>query len=274
MRVRTASGVAHPVRRWFFGCVPAVVLAATVACPGAIAQLSANGKELQIHGFASQGFLYSSGNNYLTTQSTQGSFALTDGGLNLSAQFMPKLRVGAQVYIRDVGKLGRGLVTLDWALADYRFSDWFGIRAGQVKTVQGLYNDTQDLEFLHTWALLPQALYPLDLRGSNISHLGGDLYGSMRPKKLGTFSYTAFAGKSPADRHGGEQYGLQSYGYFVGPRRGRLLGVDLKWNTPFPGLLLGAAYLDGQGILLGKNINFGGPFRTDTAEIVVTTSAQ
>ena len=46
---------------------------------------------------------------------------------------------------------------LDWAVADYRFKDWFGIRGGKVKTALGLYNDTQDLEFLYTWALMPQS---------------------------------------------------------------------------------------------------------------------
>ena len=39
-----------------------------------------------------------------------------------------------------------------------------GFREGRVKTSLGLYNDTQDQEFLHTWALLPQSLYPADLR--------------------------------------------------------------------------------------------------------------
>jgi len=50
-----------------------------------------------------------------------------------------------------------------------------GFRAGKVKTALGLYNDTQDAESLHTWALLPQALYPTDLRTSLIAHTGGDV---------------------------------------------------------------------------------------------------
>jgi len=37
---------------------------------------------------------------------------------------------------------------------------WFGVRGGKVKTVIGLSNDTQDYEFLNTFALLPQSVYP------------------------------------------------------------------------------------------------------------------
>src|SRR5438105_13073743 len=50
----------------------------------------------------------------------------------------------------NVGNLGNWQPTVDWAFADYRFKDWFGIRTGKVKTVLGLFNDTQDMEFLHT----------------------------------------------------------------------------------------------------------------------------
>jgi hypothetical protein len=249
------------------------LVAASLPCP-VPAQFSFEGHPVQIHGFFSQGFLYSNGNNYLTAPTSQGTFELTDGGLNISTQITRKLRIGAQGYVRRVGKLGRGHVTLDWASADYRFSDWFGIRAGQVKTVMGLYNDTQDMEFLHTWALLPQSLYPLDLRGASISHQGGDVYGSVSPERLGTFSYTGYAGKAPPDLSGGDQYGLQSYGYFVGPRDGRMAGVDLKWNIPIPGLLAGVAYLSSQPHLRGANVRYGGPFRLDAERHTIVLSAQ
>ena len=74
--------------------------------------------------------------------------------------------------------VGRRLqVGTGWALGDYKFADWFGIRR-KVKTTMGLYNAIrQDLEFLHAWAILPQSAYPLDLRASTIAHEGGDFYG-------------------------------------------------------------------------------------------------
>lgn len=54
------------------------------------------------------------------------------------------------------------------------------------------------MDVLQTWAILPQSIYPLDLRSSTISHLGGDIYGSTTlPRKLGTVSYTAYRGRRP-----------------------------------------------------------------------------
>ena len=51
----------------------------------------------QVHSFASQGFAYSNDNNYLTMDTSKGSFAMTDGGVNISTQVTDKFRVGAQV---------------------------------------------------------------------------------------------------------------------------------------------------------------------------------
>ena len=90
------------------------------------------------------------------------------------------------------------------AVADFKFNDWLGMRGGKVKTVFGLYTDSQDLAFLHTWAILPQSLYPLDLRSSTIAHLGGDVYGERPlPKNLGSIAYTAYAGSRFVDKYGG-----------------------------------------------------------------------
>ena len=112
---------------------------------------SVDGRNVQVHSFASQGFLYSNQNNYLTTNTSQGSFSFTDGGANISTQITDKFRVGAQVYLRNVGELGNWHPQLDWAYGDYKFASWFGVRAGKVKTALGLFNDTQDNESLFTW---------------------------------------------------------------------------------------------------------------------------
>src|SRR5215471_9175896 len=63
-------------------------------------------RPVQIHSFASQGFAYSDGNNYLTMKTGTGSFAMTDFGVNISSQITDHFRVGAQFYDRNVGKLG------------------------------------------------------------------------------------------------------------------------------------------------------------------------
>jgi hypothetical protein len=49
---------------------------------------------IQIHGYATQGFLYTTQDNILTTSSSNGSPAWTEAVLNVSAQPNPRLRVG------------------------------------------------------------------------------------------------------------------------------------------------------------------------------------
>ncbi|MBN8731172.1 MAG: hypothetical protein J0L64_11560 [Acidobacteria bacterium] len=211
------------------------------------------GKQFQVHGFASQGFAYSNQNNFLSMKTSDGSFALTDGGVNISSRLTPRFRVGAQVYMRNVGNIGNWRPTLDWAYGDYRFNDWIGIRAGRVKTAMGLYNDTQDAEFVHTYALLPQAVYSLDLREATIAHNGVDAYGSIPLRGAGTLAYTVYTGKRQDSIHGGYPYllrglatiDLDSYG-------GVQWGGDLKWMTPLSGFLVGASHMNasttGKGI--------------------------
>jgi hypothetical protein len=240
----------------------------------AAAQPALAGRALEIHGFFSQGFTKSDGNNYLTMPTSRGAFDFTDGGVSVAASLTGKLRIGAQAYVRNIGHLGNGRVTLDWATADYHFRDYLGFRGGQVKTVLGLHNDTQDLEFLHTWALLPQSLYPLDLRGLSLSHRGVDVYGTISPRKWGTFSYTAYAGQSPPDPEGGWVYGFASYGLRLDETTASLRGGDLKWNTPLPGLLLGASYLDFSRRFHGENLLLGGRLDTDARANNLVLSAQ
>src|SRR5216684_4355676 len=88
-----------------------------------------DGRSFQVHSFASQGYLYSNNNNFLTMRTNGGSFAMTDFGANISTQLTDKFRVGVQVFDRNVGSLGNWRPSLDWAVADYRWKDWLGIRA-------------------------------------------------------------------------------------------------------------------------------------------------
>ena len=225
-----------------------ITLAALSAFPiaGLHAQFdfTLDGRQVQVHSFASQGFAYSNENNYMTMNSTSGSFAMTDGGVNISSQITDKLRVGAQLYIRNVGQIGKWHPELDWAYADYRFKDWFGIRAGKVKTTLGLHNDTQDMDFINTWAILPQSIYPMDLRASTIAHTGGDIYGDVSLKKMGALSYTVYAGQRPEDPYGGYVMGLAAIGLNMNSYAGWQEGQDLRWNTPVKGLLVGASLMN------------------------------
>jgi hypothetical protein len=202
-------------------------------------------RTVQVHGFVSQGFVYTSGNNWLTMNTLNGSAAMTDFGLNMSSPITDKLRIGAQGYDRDLGQFDQYHPSLDWAVADYRFESWFGVRGGKVKTTLGLYNDTQDLDFLRPFALLPQSVYPTDLRDTVIAHLGGDIYGNVSLEHgLGDLSYTAYAGHRSDNLYSGYPFYLSSFGAHITSFGGLQYGADLRWNTPLKGLLLGASRMN------------------------------
>ena len=200
--------------------------------------------DVQVHGFASQGFVSTNGNNWLTmkTGGDVGSGQFTDFGGNVSIQVTNNFLVGAQVYDRNLGQLGKWHPQLDWAVASYKFKPWLRVRGGKVKTTMGLYNDTQDLDFLHAFALMPQSVYPTDLRDVTIAHLGGDVYGDVPiGEKGGTLSYTAYIGHRSDSKYGGYAYLIGSGFNSMG---GLQSGGDLRWATPIDGLLVGISRLN------------------------------
>ena len=213
-------------------------------------------RTVQVHGFLSQGFVYTNDNNWLTMNTSQGSAAFTDFGVNMSSQVTDKFRIGAQGYDRNLGQLGQYHPSLDWAVADYRLKSWFGVRGGKVKTTLGLYNDTQGEDFLRTFALLPQSVYPTDLRDATISHLGADMYGEISFRhRLGVLAYTAYAGHRSDSIYSGYPYYLSSFGGDIKSYGGLQYGADLRWSTPLKGLLVGASRMNEDITGKGSAIN-------------------
>ncbi len=218
-------------------------------------------KEVQVHGSFQQGFIFTDGNNFLTMPTADGSGAMTDGSVNFGTRLTPKLRVGGQLYSRNIGQLGNYQGQVDWAFADYKFNDKIGIRAGKVKTALGLFNDTQDMEFLYTWALLPQGTYPLDLRSVSIAHVGGDVYGSVKVGTAGSVAYTGYLGVIQDDTKGGYRYGVEDAGLaFTKGIKTKGGGFDARWTTPVPGLVTGYSFTQTAGTaalnLAAANLNF------------------
>ena len=224
------------MKKLIFGAM-ALALAAIPAAAQSLDDLN-----IQIHGYATQGFLYTTQNNIFTTSSSNGSPAWDEAVVNLSAQPSPKLRVGVQARYFLLGNLGNA-ITLDWAQADYRANDKFGVRFGKVKTPSGLFNDIQDIDPGYIWALLPQTIYPLMSRNSLLAHYGGVVYGTLKlGKKAGKLEYRGW---------GGERVLPGSDGYFLDQTEegitlpnglgGVTMGEALHWRTPLTGLMIGAS---------------------------------
>jgi hypothetical protein len=208
-------------------------------------EIKAFDKSVQLHGFGTQGFIYTEDNNWLTMNTSAGSLKFTDVGINLGSQLSSHVRIGVQGYDRELGKLGRWHPSLDWGMIDVNVKPWLGFRGGKVKTVLGLYNDRQDLDFANTYALLPQSIYPIDLRDATIAHTGGDVYGRVRlPHALGAVQYTAYGGHRSDSMHSGYPYLIGSYGTYLTSYGGPVVGGDVLWKTAIDGLTIGISRLN------------------------------
>ena len=198
---------------------------------------------IEIHGFVTQGFLFSSHNNYLTMKSSDGSVQWTDGAVSVSDSLTDKLRVGIQLHMYQLGELGGSNVQVDWASGDYRVNDHFGFRAGKVKTVIGLFNDSQDVDAVFLWTLLPQGAYPVDNEGFFLAHVGGDVYGYLPlGGRGGKLRYDGYVGQSNLPLNGGFLKQLADAGLaFTSSPGGKTYGGDLRWEAPLKGLILGSS---------------------------------
>ncbi len=221
--------------------VCALAAAAVMASFGFSAQAFSLG-EVDIHGFASQGFLISSDNNYLAS-TDEGSFEFTEAALNASTQLTDSLRLGLQFFSRDLGDLGNNEVKLDWAFADYRHWDFLGVRAGKFKLPFGLYNEIRDYDMLRTSILLPQSVYDETWRETMVAVQGGELYGNVPAGPAGDLDYQLYVGTTNI----GDGEGIakliedRAFTELDEATVNHMVGGSLHWNTPLPGLMVGAS---------------------------------
>ncbi len=200
---------------------------------------------IQIHGYATQGFLYTTNNNIFTADTSDGSAAWTDAVVNISAQPIPKLRIAVQGRYFLLGNYGDS-ITLDWAEGDYKVDDRFGVRFGEVKTPWGLFNEIQDIDPSYIWSLLPQSIYPILSRSSFLTHYGGVVYGTFKlSRKLGKIEYRGWGGEGLYGPNDGlfvdqVQSGINLPNDGI---KGSLWGAAIHWRTPLPGLMVGASDL-------------------------------
>jgi hypothetical protein len=204
-------------------------------------EITAEKSDFAIHGYISQGFLYSNHNNFLA-ETKKGTFQFNELGINFSTEPGDKLRIGLQLAARDLGDLGNDKVNIDWAYADYHWRDWLGIRVGKIKIPMGFYNKTRDIDMLRTPILLPQSIYSETDRDTANAVKGIGLYGNFSLHALGDISYEIQLGTMELDKISSTAKHTEISG---------LLKVDkfnpgtsyigaVTWETPLPGLRLGA----------------------------------
>jgi hypothetical protein len=192
---------------------------------------------VEVHAFASQGFILSKDNNYLSADTTHGSFQFSELGVNLTKKLTDRFRVGLQLFAQDLGPTGNYNVRADWFYLDYRFTNWLGVRAGRVKIPFGLYNESVDIDSARAAVLLPQSIYPEEDRNYLLAQTGGEVYGFANLRKAGGLDYSLYGGTIFVDttQPAGSTEQITSFNvpYVAG---GRLL-----WETPLDGLRVGGS---------------------------------
>lgn len=234
--------------------LPATMLAAAVL----VVQPSASALDagpIAVHGSVSVTASYSDTYNYLGDTRDQLDVNLLDLVLNGTHRFDNGLRVGAQIYAFTIGDYDE--ITLDWASLDYSFTPAFGIRFGRNKMQYGLYNDSQDLDAIRTFASMPWPAYPKPYRAVTASMDGLTLYGSIDMGKTGSLDYQLF---------GGAKESINGDSPFIGGinnlarydscdfKRG-VYGGALFWSTPIDGLRVGYSYLETPKNVLDGVVN-------------------
>jgi hypothetical protein len=150
--------------------------------------------DFQAHGFLSQGYTYTSGNDFFGNSQGDGSLEFTELGMNVLGHPWPNLLVAVQGLYRDTGGSDDLGFRLDYANLDYSLpigeSLTLGVRAGRVKNPIGLYSEARDAIWTRPSVLLPQSIYfdSLQLRSPQLGSDGGMLYGRWG---LGDHAFTA-----------------------------------------------------------------------------------
>ena len=107
----------------------------------------------------------------------------------------------------------------------------------------GLFNDSQDVDAIFLWILLPQSMYQVDNKSFLLAHLGGEVYGSVSlGNRAGRLQYSGYAGQAALDLNGGYVKQFSDAGIvFTTAPSGKTYGGDVRWDAPLKGLTLGAS---------------------------------
>jgi hypothetical protein len=192
---------------------------------------------VDVHGFVSQGFFITTDNNYLA-RSERGTFEFNEVGLNFTKGITDELRVGMQLFARDLGPIGNYKPQFDWFYLDYRFRDWLGLRAGRTKLPFGLYNEDSDIDSARVPILLPQSVYPTTQRDFLLAQTGFELYGYVPLAAAGALDYRLYGGTIFVDNTTLASPGATVKNVDVP----YLAGGRAMWVTPLDGLRAGGSF--------------------------------
>ncbi len=192
---------------------------------------------VKIHGFASQGFIYSISNNLFSLSAKHGSFDLTEVGLNFTKKLSDQVSTGIQLFTRRLGSTGDFDAKVDWFYLNYRFLNNYGMRIGRTKIPFGLYNEINDTDSARANILMPQSIYPAANRDFLLAQNGFELYGYQNIDDFGALELRLYAGTIFLDAITVSS----TSSTFSNINVPYLFGGRLMWETPVAGLRTGVS---------------------------------
>jgi len=122
---------------------------------GAGAGFSQQANKIHIHGFSSWGYARTDGNEYLSGEES-GEYDYLDFAIALTVKPTEYLQIKAQLYWNDTYEAES---SIDYAFAEWRFSDALRFRIGDVKHPLGIYTEFFDVGTLRPFFTLPSSIY-------------------------------------------------------------------------------------------------------------------
>jgi hypothetical protein len=216
-------------------------------------QVGSFSDNFEIHGFGSLGYLGSTENNYLT-DSVGGSFDFVEAAINAGFDITDDLRIGAQVFIGNLGEYGNYEPRLDWGYLDYRPKNWLGVRAGKFKRPHGFYNEILDVDAARTFALLPQGIYNFAYRDFYLAVTGASAYGNLELGSGGDLDYQFYVARDGIQTDGSVATKLADDGVLLMTDADTKFkpGFSLVWHTPLDGFRTGITMTSYATDLIGE----------------------
>ncbi|MDA3959588.1 MAG: hypothetical protein PF961_02275 [Planctomycetota bacterium] len=192
---------------------------------------------IEIHGFTSLGYLVTTENEYISSESTEGTTELWEFALNGMWRPSDSVRVGAQVFARDFGDSDNGRIQLDWAFVEYRDRDAINGQLGRVKVPFGLYNEVLDVDAARVPVFLPDSVYKRKERDLYLSVDGAKIAGFFDADAAGSISYALYGGVKTIDEDSSTADSFRSFGLGDDLEIDSTPGIGgmLHWNTPLEG---------------------------------------
>jgi hypothetical protein len=221
------------------GFVVGLVLAASAA-------FAQENPEVTLHGFGGNAYGNTNENRYLAG-SPAGEYQNAQLALAAIAGVSDRLQVSSQVSWKQLAE-GTG-VELDYAFAEWKFSDALRLRAGRAKQPFGIYTEIFDVGTVRPFYSLPQGIYgPAALVAKGYDGLG--LTGRKPAGGGWAIQYDVYFGGvrldstplAPGEEEGGE---VESAAGEVETIRDAL-GARVDVETPVSGLHLGASAYSGR----------------------------